>query len=107
MIVMIFGKDYINSRRKEVYSYPDQITMETETIYPQNYYYNSENDLAEIEFIRLIYQEEDLKINVFDQDDKETDFTVIQGIDELNEYSPVIQKSILYNLIWKIKNIFV
>ena len=92
MIVMIFGKGYLESRRKEVYSYPDQITMETETIYPQKYYYNSENDLAEIEFIRLIYQEEDLKINIFDQDDKEIDFTVIQGIDELNEYSSVIQK---------------
>ncbi|WP_302280953.1 hypothetical protein [Coprobacillus cateniformis] len=92
--ILIFGKDYSRSKRINVTSIQKELTFENSTIYPGKYYINKDNDIVQFEFIQMIYSSKnsDIKIIVYDQDDNELSGQMIEGNEEKNSYSDVIEK---------------
>lgn len=92
--ILIFGKDYSRSKRINVTSIQKELTFENSTIYPGKYYINKDNDIVQFEFIQMIYNSKnsDIKIIVYDQDDNELSSQMIEGNEEKNSYSDVIEK---------------
>ena len=92
--ILIFGKDYSRSKRINVTSIQKELAFENSTIYPGKYYINKDNDIVQFEFIQMIYSSKnsDIKIIVYDQDDNELSSQMIEGNEEKNSYSDVIEK---------------
>ena len=92
--ILIFGKDYSRSKRINVTSIQKELTFENSTIYPGKYYINKDNDIVQFVFIQMIYSSKnsDIKIIVYDQDDNELSGQMIEGNEEKNSYSDVIEK---------------
>lgn len=92
--ILIFGKDYSRSKRINVTSIQKELAFGNSTVYPGKYYINKDNDIVQFEFIQMIYNSKnsDIKIIVYDQNDNELSSQMIEGNEEKNSYSDVIEK---------------
>lgn len=91
--ILIFGKDYSRSKRLNVTTIKKEISFENSTVYPGNYYINQDNDVVQFECIQMIYSSNsNVKIIVYDQDNNELASQTIEGNEEKNSYSDVIEK---------------